>query len=131
MKNQKEIKERFNSVDDMFGTQQADLVNYMTFETAKEFLKVDYVKKVEKRKEKWDYETDPKKEILDYLDFAYEKAEDRRGLSAGRSMLHFKTWVWLDDDKFYNEIIREIEDYYDYGIPVLDKISKHYKYKRK
>ena len=103
----------------------------MDFETAKKYLKKDYVKQVEAGEEKWEATKEtPKEKILDYLEFAYEKAEGERGISASRSMLHFKTWIWLDDDKFYNEIISDIVDYSDYGISVLDKISGHYGYER-
>lgn len=130
VRTQEEIKKRFKEADDMFGTQQNDLIDYMTFETAKEFLKDEYVKDIESGQKKWDQSVNPKKEILNYLDFAYGKAENERGLSAGRSMLHFKTWIWLDDDKLYNELENQIDNYYGYGIPVLDKISNHYNFKR-
>lgn len=130
MRTQEEILARFEKSDDFFGTQKGDLLSYMEFEFAKPYLKEDYVKKVESGEEKWEVSTDPKKEILEYLDFAYEKAEDERGLSAGRSMLHFKTWIWLDDEKFYNKVIDLIDNYTNYGIPALDKISEHYGYVR-
>lgn len=131
MRSQTEIVDRFNKADDFMGTQKSDLVEFMNFKNAKPYLNEEYVKQVESGKEKWEVKTDAKKEILEYLDFAYQKAEDERGLSAGRSMLHFKTWIWLDDEKFYNEIIDMIDDYDDYGIPTLDKISKHYSFNRK
>ena len=127
---QQEIKQRFDEANDMFGTQHGDLISYMTFETAKEFLKEDYVKQIEGGSEKWEQRTDPKKEILDYLSFAYDKADGERGISAGRSMLHFRTWVWLDDKDFYAEIESLINNYTNYGIPALDKISEHYGYSR-
>ena len=130
MRTQEEILARFEKADDIFGTQKSDLLDYMSFENAKPYLKEDYVKQVESGEEKWEVSTDPKKEILEYLDFAYDKAEGERGLSAGRSMLHFKTWIWLDDEIFYNEIIGMIDNYTNYGIPTLDKISKHYGYVR-
>lgn len=128
IRTQEEIKERFDQADDLFGTQKGDLISYMTFENAKPYLKEEYVKQVESGEEKWEQSTDPKKEILEYLDFAYEKAEGERGLSAGRSMLHFKTWIWLESKEFYNEIIDLIDNYTSYGIPVLDKISEHYEW---
>jgi len=130
MRTQAEILERFEKADDFFGTQKGDLISYMEFENAKPHLKEDYVKKIENGEEKWEVSNDPKKEILEYLDFAYDKAEDERGLSAGRSMLHFKTWIWLDDEKFYNEVIYLIDNYTNYGIPALDKISQHYGFVR-
>lgn len=129
MRTHQEILERFKKVDDFFGTQQGDLISFMEFENAKPHLSEEYLKKVEAGEEKWEQLTDPKKEILEYLEFAYDKAHSQRGLSAGRSMLHFKTWIWLDDEKFYNKIIGMIDNYTDYGLPTLDKISKHYGYK--
>ncbi len=130
IRNQEEIKVRFQKVSDLFGTQKNDLINYMTFDNAKTFLKEEYVKEVEAGTVKWVISTDPKKEILDYLDFAYNKAENERGLSAGRSMLHFKTWIWLDDNSFYGEIVDDIDNYTNYGIPTLNKIAKHYGFTR-
>ena len=120
--------ERFNTVDDFMGIQKSDLIPYMTFENAKPFLKDEYVSLVNEGEEIWTPLTDAKKEIIQYLSFAYEKAIGKRGLSAGRSMLHFKTWIWLDDPEFYDKIVHEIDNYYDYGLPVLDKISEKYGY---
>jgi len=128
MRTQEEILERIKSVDDFFGTQKSDLINYLDFENAKEFLLEDFVKDVESGKKVWSPNTDPKKEILEYLEFAYDKAYGERGLSAGRSMAHFRTWIWLDDDKFYNQVVGLIENYTNYGLPALDKISEHYGY---
>lgn len=130
MRTQQEILERVENATDIFGTQKGDLLSYMSFENAKPYLKEDYVRKVEAGEEVWEMSTDPKKEILDYLPFAYEKAEGERGLSAARSMLHFETWIWLDDEDFYNEIIDLIDNYTNYGIPALDEISKHYGFVR-
>ncbi|MCK5217842.1 MAG: hypothetical protein KAJ93_08635 [Methanosarcinales archaeon] len=125
-----EIKERFEKADDFMGIQKTDLISFMDYETAKPHLKKEYVEKVDLKEEKWIPETDSKINILDYLDFAYKKAENERGLSASRSMLHFKTWIWLDNDDFYNEIIGLIDNYDSYGIPALDKISEFYGYKK-
>ena len=130
MRTQEEILERFKEVDDLFGVQKIDLISYMEFEYAKPYLKDEYVNKVETGEEEWNPSTDPKEDIVNYLDFAYDKAKNKRGLSAGRNMLHFKTWIWLDDDKFYNEIIDSINNYTNYGIPTLNKISEYYNYDR-
>ncbi len=127
---QEEILQRFETADDFFGTQRVDLVSFMTFENAKKFLNDDFVLKVESGEEKWEPSPDAKTKIVEYLPFAYDKAEGQRGLSAARSLLHFKTWIWLDDPDFYDEIISEMEDYYGYGIPVLDKISAKYGFVR-
>ena len=126
-RSQEEILKRIEEVNDLFGTQISDLVEFLTFENARKFLKDEYVADVESGREEWVQKTDPKKEISDYMDFAYEKAENQRGLSAGRSMLHMKTWIWLDDQEFYEQIIEDIDDYYDYGIPQLNRICNHYR----
>ena len=34
-------------------------------------------------------------EMIEYLDFAWDKANDQRGLSAERSINHFEAWLWL------------------------------------
>jgi hypothetical protein len=123
---QEEIKARFEEADDWMGIQKNDLISYMDFETAKPLLDGEYVKAIEDGTEKWEDKVDLKERIKSYMDFAVDKAENQRGLSAGRSMLHYKTWIWLDDPSFYDEIVWEIDNYTDYGKPVLEKICKHY-----
>lgn len=131
IRTQEEILERFNQVDDILDIQKNDLAAYLSFENVKPFLTEEDVEKVENGDEKWEQSTDPKEDILDYLEFAYEKAENERGLSAYRSMLHFKTWIWLDNEEFYNEIIDMLDNHTEYGIPALDKIAEHYDWERK
>lgn len=126
IRTQEEILARFNEVYDFIQIQRHDLLAFMEYETAKPFLKDEYIEKVISGEESWSHLTDPKKEILDYLEFAYDKARSARGLSAARSLLHFKTWIWLDNDELYKELEESFENYTDYGIPVLDKIAKHY-----
>ena len=130
MRTQEEIVKRFEEVDDIFGTQKSDLLDFMTFENGRQFVTKEYSAKVDSGEETWVQKTDAKSEILGYLNFAYGKAEDERGLSAARSMLHFKTWIWIDDQKFYDEIVWMIDDYTDYGIPTLNKIAEHYSFVR-
>ena len=130
MRTQEEIIKRFNESNDFMGTQKSDLVDLLTFENAKQFLNKEYVESVAKWEDKWEQKTETKTTILEYLPFAYDKAEGERGISAGRSMLHFKTWIWFDDEKFYNEIISDMENYTDYGIEVLNTIAAHYGYSR-
>lgn len=130
IRTQEEILKRFEEVDDLLGTQKSDLIFYLTFDNAKQYLNPEYVQKVESGEETWEQKTDPKEEILDYLEFAYDKAHNQRGLSAGRSMMHFRTWIWLDDDEFYNEIIDLIDNYTSYGLPALDKIAEHYNWEK-
>jgi len=131
MRTQDEIKERFEKVNDFFGTQKADLAQYLEYEYAKLFLTEEAILAHESGEDVWVTKTDPKKEILEYLDFAYEKAEDERGLSAQRSLLHFNSWIWLDSEELYQEFQPLINPYTNYGIPALNWISEKYGFVRK
>lgn len=51
--------------------------------------------------------------IRDYLPFAWEKANDCRGISAGRSLDHIRTWLWLAD--FDDLAEKHFGDYSHYG----------------
>lgn len=126
IRTQQEILDRVNTVDDFLGTQKSDLIAYLDFEHAKEFLNEEFLAKVEAGEEKWEANTDPKKEIIEYIPFAFGKAYDQRGISAGRSLMHMASWIWLDDEDFYNEIKDDLEDYDNYGLPELIRICKHY-----
>ena len=62
--------------------------------------------------------------MLDYMPFAWEKANDCRGLSAMRSISHFVAWTWLAGDV---ELSIQLEkDYEFYGKPHLIEICEHY-----
>lgn len=128
-RSQEEIRKRFDETKDLLNVQKKDLLEFMEFETVKDLLNEEYVKQVEAGEKKWEIEN-PKEKILDYLPFAYEKAENERGISAGRSMLHFKTWIWLDDPSFYDDILPMLENYSNYGLPTLKRIADKYGYTR-
>ena len=53
----------------------------------------------------------------DYLAFAVGKAEDHRGLSASRSVDHYKGWVWLLEPDRFDEFADA--GYTNYGAPML------------
>ena len=61
------------------------------------------------------------KEIKDYLPFAWGKARDGRGISASRSIDHFKVYFWILDA--YDKI--DWADYEMYGKPILEQIEKY------
>lgn len=121
---QKEIVQRVKRViqTDMFGFEVPELIGYLDYEHAKEFLKEGVTEKDWSK----DKRLTPKEQIEDYMWFAWEKANNKRGISAYRSMLHMRAWIWLDDPEFFNEIDSEIEDFEYYGKDVLVKICKHY-----
>lgn len=125
MKSVSEIVERLRGLQDdptdqMFGWQSSDLLEYLPFEKAKEFLK-DGVLDGE-----WKTTTLTRESVLGemrkYMEFALDKATGHRGISAGRSVEHFQAWVWLLGDS--DEI--DWKDYQNYGMPILRQVAEFY-----
>jgi len=125
MRTQEEIAERIREVipQDWLGTQVGDLVGFLEFNNAKEFLNP------EATEEEWKVlplaDDSVKKTMAEYMNFAWEKCLGHRGVSAGRSLNHFQAWIWLlNDEKFLNEL--EETSYENYGAPKLRAICEHY-----
>lgn len=120
MKTQDEILTRVNASTSLFGFDKEVLVPFLDFEHAKSFLKPEVTK------EGWQpsplTEEVVKKELADYLQFAWDKALNHRGLSAGRSIEKLTEWLWLLDDE---ELVTQ-HQYKNYGVPILLAISKKY-----
>jgi hypothetical protein len=105
---------------DFFGFQRSDLIDDLPFENAKEYLKDGVTA------EEWDgrEKRTPEERIRDYMPFAWDKANGCRGLSAGRSVEHMKTWLWLDSK---DELSDKLETVYEfYGKPCLVLVCKEY-----
>src|SRR5271155_995226 len=114
---QDELVQKFKSYEkgyeDFFGAIRGDILPYMDYPHAKEFLKDDVTQ------EQWDKERhqltreNVLKEMLDYMPFAWEKANSQRGLSANRSINHFEAWLFLLGETKFLEKWNEIEyEYY-------------------
>lgn len=86
--------------DDFFGAIRSDLVDFLPFNEAKSFLKEDVTEDQWKPKELSREQV--MKEIIDYLPFAWDKANNCRGLSAGRSIDHMEAYAWLLGDKEFD-----------------------------
>jgi hypothetical protein len=101
------VKGRF--MDFQFG----DLLEWLPFDLAKPSLK-DHVTEQE-----WNGARktgDPLDEVREYLPFAWEKANDCRGLSAMRSVSHMTAWLWLAGYDLEDEFEAR---YTRYGKPCL------------
>ena len=116
----KKIKELRHSNDDIFGFRFEALIPFLPFKYAREFLKEDI------DEEKWKpTHIEPTrlnilKEIEEYIEFAWDKVENHRGLSADRSVTKIATWLWLlgeSEDDFLRKY--EITGYAQYGAPKL------------
>jgi len=111
MKTADQIKARIREVEqnDWLGTQVSDLLVHLPFDEARAWLKP------EATREEWDAlePKDPLDCIREYLDFAWGKANDCRGISAGRSLDHLKAWLWLAG--FDDLVEQHFETYSHYG----------------
>lgn len=113
------IKDRENA--DFFGFETDNYISALPFEQAKPYLKEGVTE------EEWGglTPTDLRAQMIDYLDFAFEKARNERGLSACRSIMHYVAWLWLTGDEEAEQLSESIQNYYDYGAPQLLDICKY------
>lgn len=134
MRTQDEIVARLKAgvEDDLFGFATDVLLDALDFEHAQPFLKEGVTPEQWNVKREADgfgrelqfpllREEDLKAAALDYLKFAWSKAQDHRGISAERSVTKLFEFCWLlglDTQK-----IRAAE-YRNYGCPMLKVISE-------
>lgn len=127
-----QIKDRFEARkgNDPFAFEIGEYLPYMNYEDAKGFLKEGATK------ESWDTDRASYvhtryallRRMLEYMEFAWEKANNCRGISANRSILHYIAWTWLAGDaEFSGEIDRMMdEEYRFYGKDILVRICEFY-----
>ena len=118
------IKDRQGS--DMLGFETDMYLVRLDFEHAREFIK-DSVTAEEWGEPRTKNLTDV---MLDYITFAFEKANDERGISANRSIMHYIAWLWLAEE---DELLRRVEweyknNYHSYGKPILIMICEHFEW---
>lgn len=104
---------------DFFAWEANDLIVRLSFDAAKPMLKEDA------KPEEWTVKPREREavlaEMLEYMPFAWDKANEQRGISAGRSMHHYMAWTWLVGDDF-----GELTDYDHYGKGHLVRICEKY-----
>jgi hypothetical protein len=121
MRTDEEILARIESVKDAdwMGTQTNDLIARLPFEKAQPHLWSAA------KAEDWTIEPRDRNallaQMLDYMPFAWDKANNKRGLSAGRSMDHYSAWTWLAGDD-----LGDLSTYSHYGKDNLCRICRHY-----
>ena len=122
MKTEQEILDAMADMKwkDLFGTRMGDIMEGLSFEKAKPWLKEtakpeDWTK-IQLTSDKQIYD-----QAVKYLDFAQEKIDNQRGLSANRSMYHYQAWLWLMNAP---QEIQDVawRDYDDYGQENLNEI---------
>lgn len=120
------IKERES--EDILGFEWQEYVVYLDYAHARPWLKP------ETTAETWGVDRSEHTRdavlatMLDYMPFAWEKANGCRGISSNRSVMHFIAWTWLAGDaEFCARLIDSFEtDYHHYGKPQLELVCRHY-----
>jgi hypothetical protein len=128
LRTQEEISqkiEEYAKEPNLFDFRPEVLIQHLGWDLAKKYLTDEYLSKVEKGEEKYDYITDIKvvvKDFLDYMVFAWGKAEDERGLSASRSIQKLSAWLWLLNRDDLVTVITDDNLYNPYGSPALIEV---------
>ena len=126
MRTRDEIVARIKHVEksDWLGTQFGDLANYLDAATLKPLVKPDA------DLSNWQPEELTRenviKKMLEYLDFAFEKASSHRGISASRSVEHMQSYLWLLGDDELLAFATSGGNYANYGVPILKRIAIKY-----
>lgn len=121
MRTDEEIVARAKAIaaHDWMGTQGVDLIQRLPLEKARPLLKDDADIK------EWTVlprdEATVKNEMLNYMPFAWDKANNRRGISASRSLEHMSVWLWLLG---HDEAAEAVLEYDHYGKPWLRAICE-------
>lgn len=121
MRTVEEIVARINDreANDWLGFELGDYIDCLPFDAAKPWLKEGVTA------DEWTEMPRDRDSVLarmlEYMPFAWEKANNGRGLSASRSMSHYTAWAWLVGDDFGN-----LQDYEYYGKDNLVRICNHY-----
>ena len=118
------VKELQGSLNDFLGFETSDLLGYLPFSAAKPFLKESATES------DWTVRPSDRETILkeaeDYMSFAWDKANNGRGISASRSLSHYKAWLWMAGEDDFLHRAHELEDYSHYGKPQLRAICEHF-----
>jgi hypothetical protein len=128
MRTIQEIKDQFNKLipNDLLGS-CCDLLEFIPYEDAKEFLKPEV------KKEDWTTKLLDEKTVIEemrkYMTFALGKARNHRGISASRSIDHYKNWLWLLGDEETLAFAENSCNYQNYGVPILKKVCEKYGFK--
>lgn len=124
---QEEIVNKMADSEDMFGFADGILVKYLDYENAKRWYTDEYNAKVAAKKEEEPkpitdvYETS--QDLLDYLVFGWMKALDQRGLSAARTLVKLKVWLWLLGREDLVKVLDDNSLHNPYGAPALVEIT--------
>ena len=64
--------------------------------------------------------------MRDYMELAWDKARGHRGISADRSVQKMAAWLWILGDDEMVAFAEADDNYAQYGVPILKRISEKY-----
>jgi len=126
MKTQQEILNRIEERkdNDFLGFEVSEYVDFLELKNAKEYLKKGVGEKKWNKVDKKPTRANIVKIMKDYMSFAWDKANNMRGISANRSIDHYTAWLWLLGDEKLRTKFKETE-YEHYGKEKLIVICEH------
>lgn len=112
------IKER--GKEDLCGFEVNELKLFLDYEHVKSYLKEGVTD--------WEPRVYFAQVMLSYMEFAWGKANNCRGISACRSIMHYQAWLWLaEEDDLLAWVDKEFEsNYQHYGKEILVHICDHF-----
>ncbi len=124
MRTTQEIIRYYRNHSDFFGFTGEVLIPYLSEDEVKPFLKegTDLTE--------WKQQPLTREyviaEMRQYMEFAWGKVEDHRGISASRSVEKMRAWLWLLEDEDTRAFADDEWHYAQYGAPILKKICEVY-----
>jgi hypothetical protein len=127
---QDQIVERIHrtKANDMLGFEWHEYLRFLDYDNVKQFLKEDADIKPEDVKPPELTREGMLTIMHDYMGFAWDKANNCRGISANRSIMHYIAWTFLAGDLEFCEQLEEeyAKNYQYYGKEILIMICKFY-----
>lgn len=125
-----EVDKRYDerSEGDVLGFEVNEYLIYMSFDKLRTIVKAE-MKDDDMREAMATLSRDHMLEVMEkYMEFAWGKANNMRGLSAGRSIEHYIAWTWLAGDAGLSAEIEKmaLDGYCYYGKPILERICNFY-----
>lgn len=108
-----------------FGFEQEVIVEFLTFEEARRWLKPEATSDGWPEPAALTSESVTEK-MRGYMDFAWSKVAGHRGLSASRSIQKMSAWLYLLGDDDLLNLCNDPRQYPQYGAPILKAICEKY-----
>lgn len=123
-----EVKFKYESIkaQDFLGFSAEAYLPFMNWEDAKEYYKEEFRQKVDSGEIKYTNVIieEAAQDFLDYMNFAWDKAQNMRGISASRSIEKLSAMLYCMNRADLAEEIQREELYNPYGAPALINICK-------